>query len=188
MKCLPVSASRLKRIIVLQDEDAVCSKVKQFVESEAWPQYLGGDLRVFWNVRSQLHIENRLLLRGLRIVIPPSMRRQVLTAIHRSHQSITKCRERAKQSVWWPRISTQLESLVSNCPSCCSERRNPPEPLISTSFLKYPWQKVGTDLFEWKGRPYILVVDYYSRFIENSLLTDTTSNAVINHLKSIFAR
>ena len=50
------------------------------------------------------------------------------------------------------------------------------------------WQRVGTDLFEWKKTDYLLVVDYYSRFIEVAKLTSTTAASVISHLKSIFAR
>ena len=51
-----------------------------------------------------------------------------------------------------------------------------------------PYQKVGTDLFEWKKRTYLLLVDYYSRYIEIALLSRPTAAEVITHLKSIFAR
>ena len=50
-----------------------------------------------------------------------------------------------------------------------------------------PWQKVGTDLFMFKGQTYLLVVDYYSRYIEIAKLS-ALSSGVITHLKSIFAR
>ena len=50
------------------------------------------------------------------------------------------------------------------------------------------WQKLGSDLFEHKGKPYLLVVDYYSKFIETSLLPDKTAGTVKTHMKSIFAR
>ena len=63
-----------------------------------------------------------------------------------------------------------------------------PEPLIPFPFPQRPWQRVGTDLFEWKKTDYLLVVDYYSRFIEIAKLTLTTAMGVISHLKSIFAR
>ena len=188
MQCLPVSETRLRKIIQLQDEDAVCSRVKQFVSSESWPATVKGEFQAYRNIRNELHVQDGLLLRGTRIVIPPTMRAEVLDAVHISHQGITKCRERARQAVWWPNISTQIESLVSNCPICCRERRNPAEPMISTPFPAYPWQRVGTDIFEWKGRQYLLVIDYYSRYIENTLLSSTTSAAIVNHLKSIFAR
>jgi len=57
------------------------------------------------------------------------------------------------------------------------------EPLMPT----LPWQKVGVDLFEYK-KSYIIIIDYFSRFIEIAKLTSTSSTAVITHMKSIFAR
>ena len=51
-----------------------------------------------------------------------------------------------------------------------------------------PFQKVGTDLFKWEKRTYLLLVDYYSRYIEIALLSRPTAAEVITHLKSIFAR
>ena len=51
-----------------------------------------------------------------------------------------------------------------------------------------PWQKVATDLFKWKGSTYLLVVDYFSKYIEISKLEGESSQEVIQRLKSIFAR
>ena len=62
------------------------------------------------------------------------------------------------------------------------------EPLIPSKLPDRPWQKIATDLFEWQKSQYLLVVDYYSRFIETAKLLSTTSVNVINHLKSIFSR
>ena len=44
------------------------------------------------------------------------------------------------------------------------------------------------DFFEPKGSMYLLVVDYYSRFVEVQKLSSTTSTSVIMHLKPLFAR
>ena len=44
------------------------------------------------------------------------------------------------------------------------------------------------DLFELKGSTYLLVADYYSRFVEVQKLTTTTSSSIITQLKAIFAR
>ena len=51
----------------------------------------------------------------------------------------------------------------------------------------YPWQILSSDLFEFKGNQYLLISDKYSKFPIIRKLTSTTSRAIINHLKSIFA-
>ena len=47
---------------------------------------------------------------------------------------------------------------------------------------------VATDLFQWDGADYLLIVDYCSRFIEFCRLPNTSSSMVIIRTKSIFAR
>ena len=116
------------------------------------------------------------------------MRLEILDKIHTGHQGITKCRERARQSVWWPGLSTQLEELVKTCPECVKAQKQRAQPLVTSTFPELPWQKVATDLFEWRKESYLLIVDYYSRFIEIAQLKRTTADEVIRHTKSIFAR
>ena len=62
------------------------------------------------------------------------------------------------------------------------------EPLMPTPLPTLPWQKVGVDLFEYKKSSYIIMIDYFSYFIEVAKLTSTSSTAVITRMKSIFAR
>ena len=57
-----------------------------------------------------------------------------------------------------------------------------------SELLKYPWQVVGTDLFELNKLNYLLVVDYFSRYPVVLQLTSTTSMSVISALKSVFSR
>ena len=47
---------------------------------------------------------------------------------------------------------------------------------------------MGVDLFAFKGSSYLLLIDYHSRYVEMSKLHSTTSAAVIQHMKSIYAR
>ena len=60
--------------------------------------------------------------------------------------------------------------------------------MIPSEFPELPWQKVGMDLFEWKKISYLLIVDYYSRYIEIAKLTNVTAEEVIRRTKSIFTR
>ena len=95
---------------------------------------------------------------------------------------------KAKQAVWWPGLSKQLQELVQDCPVCYKHRIQRAEPLLPTPLPKLPWQKVGTDLFEWKKSTYLLIIDYFSRWIEISKLDQLTANSVVAHTSSIFAR
>ena len=110
----------------------------------------------------------------------------MLTKHHSVHQGVTKCKERAKQCVWWPGIKKQIEEVVCQCLACSKLRKQRPEPLIPSQFRKYLWQVVATDLFKRKGVDYLLVVDYYSRFVEVSILPkNKTASTVITSLKSV---
>jgi hypothetical protein len=54
--------------------------------------------------------------------------------------------------------------------------------MMATELPKRPWQKVGAEMFYWKNYTYLLVVDYYSRYIEIAKTPKTTS-AGVNGLK-----
>ena len=47
---------------------------------------------------------------------------------------------------------------------------------------------MAADLFQLKGADYLVIVDYFSRYPEVHKLTRTTSQNVINSLKTVFAR
>ena len=77
---------------------------------------------------------------------------------------------------------------MESCDRCAKERVNQAEPMIPSDVPERPWQKVGSDLFELNGSPYLLVVDYLLAFVEISKLSSTTSACIVNHMTSMFAR
>ena len=70
--------------------------------------------------------------------------------------------------------------------TCLKECTNHAETLIRTVLLDKPWQRLGADMFTLKSKSYLLVVDYYSGFIEIANLTDTKAADVTANLKSCF--
>ena len=129
-----------------------------------------------------------MLMRGDRIVIPTCLQQDILSRIHQGHQGIVKCRLRARTSVWWPGISQDISNMIENCNPCCKNFQIRSEPMISSVLPQHPWEKIGTDLFELKGNSYLLLVDYFSRFIEVVKLSSTTTKSVVAAMKPIFAR
>ena len=186
---LPATEKRLAEIRARQLEDDVCRQVMRYC-AEGWPSHpsLPSVLRPYWQVQNELKIQNGLLLKGVRLVIPTCMRLAMLDKLHEGHQGVVRCRSRAQSSVWWPGLSRQLEELVRSCTTRAVERRNPSEPMIASETVLRPWQKVGTDMFMYKKAAYLLVVDYASSYVEIAKLAATTSPDVILHLRSIFAR
>ena len=121
-------------------------------------------------------------------MIPSSLRMDMLDKLHSGHLGIVRCRERARQSVWWPGLARQLKECVENCSVCRLNAKNRAEPMIPSELPELPWHKLASDLLEYRGSMYLVVTDYYSRYVELAKLNSTTSLSIINHLKSMFAR
>lgn len=172
------------------EQDELSQKLMNYCNN-GWPEKCPNDEKVkpYWNCRNEITVQDGLLLNGSRIIIPEKVRPQMLSHIHEfgGHQGIVKCRALAKEGQWWPGINKEIEKTVEHCPICIKERTVTPEPLIPTELPDYPWQKVGMDLFELNKMTYLLVVDYYSRYIEIAHLKNTLAKTVIEHLKNMFS-
>ena len=96
---------------------------------------------------------------------------------------------RARESVYWPGMSTQIKDYISKCDICCAHQSaQTKETLISHHVPDCPWVKVGTDFFECNDRDYLVTVDYNSSFFEIDRLHSKTAVAIIPKLKQQFAR
>ena len=167
----------------------MCSLICSYCATE-WPDAVDvpSNLKPYSEVRSELTLCNDILLHECRIVVPVSLQKPTLEKIHHGHQGIQKFRSRANSSAWWPRMSDHITEMVKFCPECTKDSFQNCEPMIASSLPNYPWQIIGTDLFQHKGTTYLVVVDYFSRYPEIAKLTDTTSKGVIAALRPMFAR
>ena len=189
---LPVTDYQLHRIKEEQAKDRDLGAVMELIVN-GWPEIGGNDvgLEKYWAARGHLSVvEGGLLLYNDRIVIPESLRKEMLGRIHsEGHLCVNKCRKRAQESVWWPNLGPDLKWWIDNCSFCLRHsRQQRAEPLKPTVLPERPWLKIGTDLCSHKGSDYLVVVDYYSRWIEIVHLVETTSVFVVGKLKNIFAR
>ena len=141
--------------------------------SAEYPNECPANLKEFWNFREDLSVENGLFLKGRRLLIPSNLRTQILLT--------EDCL-----------LAGYLKGYLWNdcqLPTCMQfSKRQPKEPLHPQSVPSIPWQKLATDLFDYQGAQYLLVTDYYSKSPIVRKLNSTTSAAVINHIKSIFAK
>ena len=111
----------------------------------------------------------------------------MLRQIHKCHLGIVKCRQRAREVLFWPGMSLDVEQMVTNCSVCADfAKKQPAEPLKPTVPPSLPWQKIGTDLFEFQEEHYLLSVCYRSKFPEVTKMESLRSSVVVEELKRQF--
>ena len=57
-------------------------------------------LQPYWTFQEEFTIEDGLILKGTRIVIPSKKQEAILNQIHNSHLGLNKCKLQGKQAVY----------------------------------------------------------------------------------------
>ena len=72
---------------------------------QGWPKSIKQAppmLHPYWMFREELTIEDGLIFKGTRIIIPNNQCKTILELIHEGHLGLNKCKLRAKETVYWP--------------------------------------------------------------------------------------
>ena len=67
-------------------------------------------LQPYWTFLKELTVEDGLVLKGTRIVIPNKKHEAVLKLKQEGHLGLSKCKLHAKDTVHWPDLNDQLEN------------------------------------------------------------------------------
>ena len=129
------------------------------------------------------------MLKGERLITPSALRPEMVDKIHSSHLGMEKCLNRARDCLFWPGITKQVQDKVAKC-QICNRHRNKrvKEPLMPHQLPDRPWQILAADMFVLGKDKYLVLVDYYSKYFELIRVTDSTSNTVVNVLQQHLAR
>ena len=188
---LPVSDERWEQLKLASKNDPVLRDLQIQIKM-GWPQSkrsLADHLTPFFGVRDQLIIQDDLIFRGHQVLVPKSLRRELMEKAHASHAGIGGTLRKARAALYWPRMTAEIQDFVSKCDTCLRHRSNPGrEPLQSHDVGARPWAKVAADLALMDDRFILVVSDYFSNFVEVTRLSSSTSFAVIKAMKEIFAR
>ena len=191
MKYLPISEARLLRIQRETEKDESLQALKAVIQ-QVWPEdksALPPVVPPYFNMRDEMSVQNGLIFKGERVVVPKAARGELLRRIHNSHLGVNGCLNRARECLYWPGMTADIKNHVSTCEACREyERSQSKETLKSHETPSRPWQYVAVDLFELEGKSYLVTSDYFSDFFELDHLRSTSSVHVIRKLKSHFAR
>ena len=95
---LPVSKPKLEQIKDATANDPSLKELKDTIKS-GWPEtksHTPASIQVYWNVRDELSEAKGVVLKNDRILIPSSIRKEMLQRIHQRHMGIEKSKRRAR--------------------------------------------------------------------------------------------
>ena len=172
------------------NKDEELQSLKHYI-STGWPakrSQIPVFLHPYWNFRDELTVESGILMKNSKVLIPETLKQKYLKQIHQGHQGIEACRSRAREFVFWVNINSDLKEMVEKCDICQSQQNS------TASVQKYvsevpphPWHTLGSDLFYFQRIDFLVVVDYFSKYLIVRKLPSSTSSAVIKELGMIFS-
>ena len=149
-------------------------------------------LQPYWCHRNKLSIVDDVVMFENRVLIPPTLRQEVLDSLHSAHQGVTGMGNRARASVFWPGLSISLQSTRDACEPCDRIAPSQPfQPSIPPTIPTMPFEAIAADYFELGGYYYLLSVDRFSNWPEVKQIKKSENNTgtrgLIKALKHLFA-
>ena len=188
---LPIATETIQQFRMVTAQDSDLQTLMRIVLI-GWPNHkkdLPPEVQPYFSSRDELTIQDGLLFKNDRVIIPTSLRRDVIQQIHSSHLGMEGCLRRAREAYYWPLMNAEIKDTIAKCTICNTPKPEQcQEPIRHHEIPDRPWSKVGTDLFMYNNQTYITAVDYFSNFIEMDRLRDSSSRTTIKALKTYFSR
>lgn len=141
--CLSEDNYKFYREIIQKDEKYM--RICKYVQTNCPAYHQLDDLsQLFQKCKDELHVENELLFKDHKLVIPTEMQAKMCRWLHAPHLGIEKTLARARQHYFWPGMSEQIRQLVSQCTVCEKFKRNDQkEPLVQETSPAYPFRSIS---------------------------------------------
>ena len=166
-------------------------KLKYFM-IKGWPHSkdeISEELKPYWSYKDELAVIDGTMLKGRCIIIPNSLRQQVLNKLHINHMGIEKTKLLVCEYVYWHSINADIEKYIKQCATCPEfQQTQAKEKIIHHEIPLWPWEAVGADIFHFNNINYLCVVDYNSKFPIIRKLQELSAEHLINAVSSIFAK
>ena len=115
LECL--SMTELQQVL---SQDDHLQKLKNIIIA-GWPDSkdeIMAELKPYWSYRDELVVIDGIILKGRHIIIPNSLRQQVLKQLHMNHMGIEKMKLLAHECVYWYSINADIEKYIKQCATC----------------------------------------------------------------------
>ena len=118
-------------------------------------------------IKNELSIQNGIIIRGDRIVLPLSLRNNALKIVHEGHLGIERCKSLLRQKLYWPGLDKQVIEFINGCIACQANlKENTPTPIKMSKLPDRPWDEIAIDFCGRlpTGNSLFVIVDRYSRY------------------------
>ena len=153
-----------------------------------FPEYqqLSPELRPYQRLSGSLSVVDGVILAGSRLVIPPTLRPNILSALHAAHQGVSSMATRAADSVYWPNLITDLHRVREGCVHCHKvAKSNPMQPPSEYTAPEFPFQKICADFFSFGGHEYVVIIDRYSNW-PMTFKSENGAEGLVKRLRECF--
>ena len=100
----------------------------------------------YFNIRVELAIYEGIVMKGNHIIVPMNMRKEMKQLLHTSHIGITKITARARKTLYWPGISSELNTWYRHAVHVRNTRMSSQKKLcyimISQIFFGLKWAQM----------------------------------------------
>ena len=120
MNYLPISEARLLQIQRETEQDESLQVLKAVIQ-HGWPENkstLPLLASPYFDMRDELSVQDGLIFKGERVVVPKAARSGLLKSIHNSHLGVNGCLNRARECLYWPGMRGAIKNYVSTCEAC----------------------------------------------------------------------
>ena len=147
----------------------------------------GHSTKLLQDVWHQLSItdDNLVVLDNSRILIPKSCRNKIIQLLHKPHAGISKTLATAKKYYYWPKMRYDLTNAIDKCEECQIHRPKQNNDIPIETKASEPMEKLSLDLFEIKGKHFLIVVDRFSGLPWIKPITSLATNSITKRLNSI---
>ena len=140
----------------------------------------------FHSMRDSLYSIRGVPFKDHKMLIPKSLRPQVIEALHAGHQGINAILATARQILFWPGLD-QLRLRKRQCYRCNESAPSlPREPLSEPPCPEFPFEQVVADFFFMQGNDYLIYADRYTGWVEIKHMTSKAAKAVCTALRNWF--
>lgn len=187
---LAISEPQLQEIKTETEKDSTLRSLKDVI-LRGWPDArnaVPANVQPYFNFRDELAVQDGIIFKGTRCIVPTALRPKIKERLHRSHIGVQGCLRRAREVVYWPSMNQEITDYIEQCEVCNTfAAQQQKEPLIVHDVPQRPWQKIGCDIFTVNQKDYLCTVDYYSGYFEVDKLDRKTAKPIITRLKRHFS-